>query len=467
MSLLDDLRQQLKTALDQRATHEARRDEIIAAVEARNDKNLTEAETAEFTELRSKIATIDEANAPLRARIDEMASDADARKAADDLSRSIPTAPQSSNAARVTVRSEEPVYRPDGEHSFFADLYAVDMRRGDRAAEERIARHQAQRLAESRATTVSGMAGMVPPQFLTDLYAPNARAGRPFLNSLTPHPLPPTGTSFTIPRGSTLAVATLATEGSGFNDTDVAVTNDTPTVQLIGAKSDVSRTLFERGGPVVDNVIMPDLMAACDLVEDNTALNGTTAATSFLGVVSVSGINSVAYTDASPTVAELWPKLADAIQRVNSLRFMPATAIYMHPRRWGWITSALDTAGRPLFNFSTTPPPNSVMGLGNAAEYGQVVGSIMGLPVITDANIATTWSGGAPGAGTEDYIVVGRTPDWILWEDPYMQFTFEQAPTTAPGQVRLAVGRFALFHAARYPKGIAVVGGTGLVTPTF
>ena len=103
------------------------------------------------------------------------------------------------------------------------------------------------------------------------------------------------------------------------------------------------------------------------------------------------------------------------------------------------------------------------MGLGTSLGYGQIVGSLMGLPVLTDASIPIT-----NGAGTnEDVIVVCRASDLILWEDPLMRFTFEQAPSTAPGQVRLAVGRFCLFHAGRYPLGISIISGTGLVTPSF
>lgn len=469
-SLLDELRSKLKTALDERAASEARIDEIVDECEARSDKNPTDAEAAEVTELRNKIAELDKNKTDLKARIDEAEARATARQEAEALARSLPTTTTTHAGGRnVSVRSEEKVYREGGEHSFFADLYARDMRRGNsRPAEERLARHEQETLVEMRASTISTMAGMVPPKYLVDEYAPFASAGRPFLNAVGSQTLPPDGVSYVIPRVSTGATAAIATEGSGFNDTDIAVSNDTAVVQLIGAKSDVSRTLVERGGPIVDRLVFPELLESCNRIEDSTALNGTNATTSILGPLSgVSGINSVAYTDASPTVGELWPKIADAIQRIESNRFAAPTAIFMHPRRWGWITSALDTQGRPLFNFSTVMRDDPYVGLGTGLVYGQIVGSLMGLPVITDASMPSTWSAGAPGAGTEDAILVARTPDFVLWEDAPMQFYFEQTPSTAPGQIRLAVGRFVFAHFARYPKSISVIGGTGLVAPTF
>ena len=89
-------------------------------------------------------------------------------------------------------------------------------------------------------------------------------------------------------------------------------------------------------------------------------------------------------------------------------------------------------------------------------------GTLQGLPVITDASIPTTLGG-----GTEDVICVARSFDILYWEDDLLQFTFEQVPSTAPGQVRLAAGRFSLFTPGRYPTSISTIGGTGLAAPTF
>ncbi len=461
-SILETLRAELKSKLDARTAAESNIDAIIATAEQRGDGGLTDEETAAFNEKRAAVAAIDADIAKARASIEQFEARDAARAAADDLARSLPTTPERAVGGAV-VRQEERTYRPDVDHGFLSDLYSMTYRTGNfQAAEQRMSRHQREVEVERRDIAVSAMAGVVPPQYLVDQFAPVARAGRPFLNSLNALPLPPDGISFFIPRGTTGSAGAMTAEAAGFNEQDMANTDLALTVNLVTAQQDISRTLFMRGGPLVDSIIFSDLVAASEVALNLSAINGSGTAPQHRGVLNVSGISAVAYTDASPTVTEAWPKLADAIQRINSLRFMPGNVIYMHPRRWGWVTAATDTSGRPLFEFSTTPP-QSVIGLGQAAQYGQVVGTLQGLPVITDATIPTNL-----GAGTnEDIIIVARSFDFLYWEDDVMQFTFEQTLSTAPGQVRLAAGRFSLFTAGRYPTGISTIGGTGLVAPAF
>jgi hypothetical protein len=77
----------------------------------------------------------------------------------------------------------------------------------------------------------------------------------------------------------------------------------------------------------------------------------------------------------------------------------------MHPRRWGW---ARPRSTRPAGRSSCRTPngPFNALAVGDAPEYGAVVGSMQGLPVITDANIPTTHGGGR----NEDVILVLRVP---------------------------------------------------------
>lgn len=457
MSLLEQLREQLRQRLEAREAIEARIDSIIDSVEQRGDADLTDAESAELAQLRSDVAANDEARASLSSRIADLEQRAADREAARAAAAALPT-PQ------VRVGSEARTYRPDVEHSFFADLYSQTFRQGDVAgAEQRLQRHG----LETRDVTVSTFNGLVPPRYLLDQFAPLARSGQPFLNALNDRPLPADGVSLVIPRVTTGSAAAMTAEAAGFNEQDMVTTDLTVSVNLVTAQQDVSRTLFMRGGSVVDQVIFPDLLAALAVATDVSAINGNGTAPQHRGILQVAGINAVTFTSGSPTVALFWPKLADAVQRINALRFAPATAIFMHPRRWGWVSSAVETTtGRPVFEFQNVPPSsatNSVIGLGVAAQYGQIVGSLMGLPVITDANIPTNL-----GAGTnEDIVIVARTTDVLLWDSPEMTFSFEQTMSTSPGQVRLAAGKFQAFTAGRYPTAISTIGGTGLIAPTF
>jgi HK97 family phage major capsid protein len=458
--LLEQLRGQLAELLNRRTIADDALNALENGVAERGESNLTPEETTRHAELRAQLAEIDAARPALEANIRDLEGRAAARAAADTLARSIPTPAIVGGGRLDGIRNEARTYRPDAEHSFFVDLYARSVRQESPDQAERLARHMQEFAVERRDISVSALAGMVPPQYLVDEFAPIARAGRPFLNSLNGGRLGPDGISFTVPRGTTGTAAAMTAEGAAWNEQDMANTDLVSTANLVTAQQDLSRTLFMRGGAMVDQFIFPDLLESLALAGNVSAWNGNGTAPQHRGVLQVAGINSVAYTDASPTVPELWPKMADAVQRVNSLRYAPATVFYMHPRRWGWITAAVDSTGRPLFDFTKTPP-NVVIGLGKAAEYGQIVGTLMGLPVITDASIPTNL-----GAGTnEDVIVAAKATDIRFFETDVITFTFEQ--TVGPEKVRLAAGQFQLFIPGRYPTAISTIGGTGLVTPAF
>ena len=78
------------------------------------------------------------------------------------------------------------------------DLYHSQLK-GDASATERISRHQ-QFEVEKRAMTSTTLGGIVPPQYLVDLYARAARNGRVFCNEINNQPLPDVGMSVIIPR---------------------------------------------------------------------------------------------------------------------------------------------------------------------------------------------------------------------------------------------------------------------------
>lgn len=361
----------------------------------------------------------------------------------------------------------ELTYRPDmPSRSFFADAYAA-LELHDSGARERLARHAEEMrelgIVQMRDVGTSAFTGLTVPQYLIDLYAPLARAGAPLLASLRTLPLPESGMTLNVSRITTgAAVAAQASENAAVQETDIDDTLLTVNVRTYSGQQDVSRQALERS-ELVDAVVFQDLVADYWTKLDSAVINADGTSGTHLGIRSTSGIVSVTYTDASPTVGELYPKIADAIQQIASQRYAPATTIVMHPRRWGWITAALDSSGRPL----AVPNPNgpfNALAVGDAPEYGAVVGTLQGLPVVTDANIPTNL-----GAGTnEDVILVLRVPDLLFFQEgdgSPRQFRFEQA--NAPQSIRLAVWGYSAFTAGRYPAASAVIGGTGLVTPTF
>lgn len=450
MTLLEQIRSNIRAALDERAARQADLDAIIAGAEARDDATLTDAESVSFNEARDAIKAIDDRIGSLNSREAELVEAEEARSAASKLAERFDD--PASKAPEVRVKSEPAVYVPGGDHSFFADAYRSEFS-NDFEARDRIQRHGKQVL-ETRDVGTGAFGALVPPQYLVDMYAPLARAGRPVANSVRNLPLPSSGMTLNVPRITTgSSVAAQSSENSAVSETDMDETTLAVSVQTLAGQQDVSRQALERGAGI-DQIVFGDLAAAYAVAVDSSTITAITGQ---------AGIESVTYTDASPTAAELFPKFADAIQRVNANRFLPATAIFMHPRRWGWLTAAVDSANRPLVSIHA---PSNAVGVGKAAEYGQVVGEIFGLPVVTSANIPTNL-----GSGTnEDQIIVARADDVCLWEENASgaprELRFEQ---TAGGSltVKLVAYGYSAVTAGRYPKSIATIGGTGLVTPSF
>jgi HK97 family phage major capsid protein len=361
----------------------------------------------------------------------------------------------------VVEAIEEPgVYHRGAEHSFLSD--AFNARNGDYQAQDRINRHQKGN-EEKRDVGTGAFAGLVVPQYLTDLVAEKARAGSPFYNALNKAALPDKGMKVELSRITTGATSEFqASENAALSETNIDDTLLTVNVNTIGGQQDVSRQAIERGTDL-EGLVFADLISAYYTELDNKLINGSGSSGQPQGISGLSGINSVTYTDTTPTVAELYPKLIDAIQKINSNRFAPATAILMHPRRWAFLSAGVDGQNRPLVLPAGNQPKNTY-GVGEAADYGQVVGQLAGLPVITDANIATN-----KGTGTnQDEIFVVKADDHILFEEAGSPFRLRFDDVGSGSlSIKLVVYGYVAYASGRYPAGVSKISGTGLVTPTF
>ena len=355
-------------------------------------------------------------------------------------------------SAPAVVKAEARTYSPNSEFSFVADAYAAQIS-GDFAARERLARHMNEEKVERRDVTSANFAGLIVPQYLTDLAAPYARAGRPTADIARKHQLPAAGLTLSISKVTTGSSVAAQTEGAAVSETNMDDTKLDISVNTYAGQQNVSRQALERGTGV-DALVMADLVSAY-----HTSLN-----TAVVAELLASAGQSVTYTDASPTVAELYPKLLDAVQKVQTTFFAGPNIIIMHPRRLAWILAALDSTNRPL----AVPAPvamNPVSFGQGSVQYGNSGYSIAGLPVVTDATVST-----AQGAGTnQDTIYIGNAQELHLWEqgsgEP-MMLRFEQ-PKGSELDVQMIVYGYAAFTANRYPNAFALIGGTGLVTPTF
>lgn len=354
--------------------------------------------------------------------------------------------------------------------SFFRDMYLSFT--GN--APQRFQDYRQQRLNEAlqtRAVSTEDFAGLIPPQYLIDLAAPTARAGRPVADSVTGLPLPAEGMQFTIPKGTAGASTDVqTTQNSNVSETDEAWENVTVYVATIAGQQNPSRQSLERGAPGNDALIFSDLSASYAVSADRQVLSGTGTGGQTLGILATAGIGAATAFGAAVDPGLFLRKLTGAINEVQTKRFLSPDVIFMHPRRWNWLLNQVDSANRPL----VSPFTGAWNPLGTFADIPDVsvnkpAGQLLTLPVILDANIPTN-----VGDGDEDQVIAARRGDVLLWEQgdgSPTDLRFEQTLGRQLTITLVAYGYLAV-TAGRYPEGIATIGGLdgadeGLAAPVF
>lgn len=442
MNLLEQIRTKLA---DQRAARDGVVNDIstiisaVEADEARSDLNADE--TTRMQELRAKLPTLDADIAALEAREVELA-DIEARKAeASTRSRAV---------APTRVTSEERTYRPDGDHDFIADAFRS--LQGDSEAAARVRRAREEALVDYRSTT-GNFGSLVVPQYLTDLFAPNLRSGRPFLNAVNNVALPDEGMTITIPRGAGgTSTAAQETQNTEVSNTTYIESDLTVPVRTFAGQQLLSRQAVERGRGIAE-IILADLFSEYATKVNVSAIAGDGTAGTHYGVLNTTSVQTAAWT--GTTGASLVSSIHKGIGLINEKRFLPADLIVMHPRRWAWLCAQSDSSGRPLVQVDG--PGVNAVGNGDAASYG-IVGSIAGVPVLSDAGVPT-----ALGVSTdEDRIIITRRADNIFMEDggAPVGLRFDEAKGSALS-VQLVTYGFSAFTAGRYPVATCVLSGTG------
>jgi HK97 family phage major capsid protein len=425
---------------------------------ADEERDLTETEDASLKDLATRATELDTRISELRA---VQVANLEAAKLRAEVNATDDT--ETRAVGNVVVTNEPLTYAEENRSvSFFQDLYNSQYN-GDIDASDRIRRHRQEMAVEHRDGSTANYAGLVVPQYLTELAAELSRAGRPFADQCTSLPLPDAGMTINISRVTTGSSAAMqASENAAVSETDIDDTLLTADVRTIASGQQVSRQAVERGTGI-DALIAADMMGAVATVLEDQVLNGSGSSGNMLGLSNISGINSVTYTDGSPTGAELYSKIVDGIQQINSNRFAGADLIVMHPRRLAFLQSETDSSGRPLV-VPTQNVPQNALGTGPVAGYGVTGASIAGLPVVTSGKIST----GAGSGGNEDVIFIVRRGDMLLFEDAGQPAMVRMDQTAGLNlTVTLVAYQYACFIGGRYPASVSMISGTGLVAPSF
>lgn len=443
------------------AAHNAIADElgVLRSAETPDEVAISEKRAA-------KNAIADEVDA-LDRQIKEYEDERARDEAMERLQReTTPAAPRPSYDRAARIGQEARTYSPDTDRTgagFLQDVMRNAMF-GDIDSRERLARHMSEERVERgdylarAAVGTSAFAGLTIPQYLTDMVAPNAKAGRPLADVARKHDLPAEGMTVNISKVTTGTTAAAHTENTAVTESGIDDTLLTINVLTNENWQSVSRAAAERSTGALD-VTIDDLVRGYHTLLDNRLINEAT-----VGLTNKA--TAIAYTDASPTAAELYPKVLAGLSAVEAILLDQSSSgslAVMHSRRWYWMQSQVGTSWPFIGQAGLAQQQGGV-------NYGELYGAGYrgllpnGTPVVVDNNIATNY-----GVGTnEDEIYVVNANECHLWEDPNapMFIRADQAGATALN-IPLVVYGFFAFTFDRYTGAMQKVNGTGLVTPAF
>lgn len=372
----------------------------------------------------------------------------------------------------IEVLSEPLTYRPDVRHSYFRDLA---MRDRSPAAAERLTRHALemtslgevrqqhamQRMQSSDVeyrvspdTTPGNGGNFTVPLWINQMFATAPRPGRVLASLIrAAFDLPDGVSSVNLPILTKGTIVAPAIDDSAVAEQDVTDAAGSSVVATLAGQSDWPIQMLEQSpaGAHLDFAVFSDLAAGYDADLENQLLNGLgAAAKQILGVTNVLNTVGVAYTDSSPSGAELYPMFGQAIARVGNNRNLAPECWLMRTARWGWIATTESTAGLPYSLPSVY--------LGDDDETPDPISGLIGLPVFTDDALPANQGA----AGNQDVIVALRPSDLILFEGT-PQTAVQREVLSGTLSVRFQMHNKAAAITNRYPSGISPITGTGLI----
>jgi HK97 family phage major capsid protein len=474
--LIAGIEVELEACQNRRARTLKERELILNTAQAEGRSNLTAEENQRVDDLRAASEKEKDNEAGIRAKLATAIEVREEEKArAQTQAETTRTEVRRPAYDEVTrVGQEERTYHPGNDRKGAQFLRDVSRQflYNDPSATERLSRHmheerveravQVQRAAGD--TTTTNWAGLVVPQYLTDMKAPAVAALRPFANICNHHDLPESGMSVNISQVTTASsVGVQATQLTAVSATSLDDTLLTENIQTAAGQQTLSRQAIDRGTGI-EETVMDDLFRRYATTLDSTLINQATTGLSAVAT-------ATSFTTASPewmstTAADsLYGKILSAASGVESslLAYGAPTHAIMHSRRWYWLMSRVNTVWPGI---SQPSIPVHAGGMNVAAGYNSGSRGVLpnGLEVIIDNNVATNL-----GTGTsEDELYVVPASECHLWEDPSAPvFIRAEQPAAASLGVLLVLYGYFAYSFRRYSGGVGKVNGTGMTTPTF
>jgi hypothetical protein len=452
-------------------------DGMITRAERAGRTEMSDSEQVKSEALLREVEQLKSARKRMNAQLAEMRRVAAEEDESDRLTRisgpSLERKPRYDEVMRIgsepRTYSRESDPRCEGK-AFLADVAAAF--RGSPEANERLARHQReervnnpryQERAAGDFNSTNASTAIMVPGYLLDEYAHKPAVARPFADSINHVNLPPTGMTIEIGRESTAISAGIQSgELAAVTGSNVAVTKASIAVQTASAWTNMSRQTIDRG-EMTEQIVMSSMLDAM-----NGALEAQLIQQTTLGLWECS--TQLAYTDASPTPANMHPYILQAASKVSQalLNRGKPNSVLMAPRRWFWYQSVVD-AKWPVVGQQGVDA--QLIGTSTNAGYDNGVQGRLpsGLDVYLSAAVPLLGAAaGGQTTGDEDAVFVYDRNNLHLYEAPGREvFIRAEQPNAASLGVLLVVYSYFAFDHLRYgATAIQRIQGTGTKAPT-
>jgi HK97 family phage major capsid protein len=270
-----------------------------------------------------------------------------------------------------------------------------------------------------------------------------------------------------VPRETGIAIVGWVAENAAKPSQDQTFSQISVPIYALAGISKVSNQLLEDSSPAVDQILRNDLGRTLGRAEDQAFLAGSGSGMP-LGILATTGILTVTYATDSSGGSGIGDAISLAITAIQSAYFGDPNCVIVHPRVVGTLRQAKDSTGRYIFEAGYNQLMAPQLGgpatfMGGAAQTPVAVGSVWGLPVISDANIGTTYAAGTltPTGGTDAPAIVANMDEAWIFERSGITVdvsneagtSFEANQTWYRGEERLG------FTAARQPTAFAAILG--------
>lgn len=362
------------------------------------------------------------------------------------------------------VRSEPRTYTRDGDYSYFADLAlsSLPLAAGDvfcRSAVERLGRHAAEILAESKKDTPEGRrisralmnrsrsndpsvdrrtrhevravtsgfgsgGAFVVPQYLVADTVAFRTYGRSFVGQAHLQLLGDTGMTVNMPAVTAAASETTQTDTAGVSEVDPTATYlQAPVVTAAGQVTASQQLMDRQQDASADTAIYAQLLMAYNTDVDA----GVIVAAIAQGAAPITNAGTLSIANTWNDVAKAQAQMVTAAGAV-----LPATHTFLPPLEWAWVTGQVDDTHRPIIEpkYSPTATAGDPVVL-SEGDCGYV---LVGSAAFRDGNIPLT-------GGNAQLLVCHMPSVWVFEGEPIMRAFVETDAST----LSVAIQRYSYY----------------------